>query len=199
MRRIGGVGCLLLLVCGVLAGCSGEPSTPGAPSTPPATATATGAARQPWTSGQLTITPDSLGAVTIGMTIKQASAAAGVRLVMVGDGVSDPRGGRPRGVSVFGDPVMCVATEKVPGGLVVRTPQGFPVGGTVGQLKAIYGASLRFLPRPAGGITPNVGYVVHYADGNLAFAAQTAGPVTVKTVIYLIIGGPGVVPSTECA
>lgn len=194
MRRIGGVGCLPLLVCGVLAGCSGGASLPGASSAPSATAT-----RQPWTSGQLTITPDSLGAVTIGMTIARASAAAGVHLVMVGDGVFDPRGGRPRGVSVAGDPVMCVAAGTAPGHPVVRTPQGFPIGGTVGQLKAIYGASLRFLPRPAGGITPNVGYVVHYADGNLAFAADATGPVTAKTVIYLIIGGPGVVPSTECA
>jgi hypothetical protein len=132
------------------------------------------------------------------MTITQASAVAGVRLRTVGDGVYVAAGGRPAGLSVAGNPITCVAAEHVTGAPVVRTPQGFPVGGTVGQLKAIYGAALRFRSRPATGITPNAGFVVHAGAGNLAFAVSP-GAVTAKTVVYLIIGGPGVSPSTDCA
>jgi hypothetical protein len=156
------------------------------------------AAGQPWDSGELTITPDSLGAVTIGMTIAQASAAAGVQLVPVGDGVFGPRGGTPRGLSVASDPVGCVAAQQTPGVPGVATPQGFPLGGTLAQLKALYGSSLRFVPAPSGGITPNPGYVVSFPDGNLAFLVGN-GTFFRRGSVYMIIGGPGALPSTECA
>ena len=155
-------------------------------------------ATQPWTAQQLTITPRGLGSVTIGMTIAQASAAAGVPLTVLGDGASGPRGGKPPGLSVGSDPITCVAAQDVAHAPRVLTPQGFPLGGTLAQLKAVYGTSLRFVPAPTGGIAPFPGYVAALPGGNLAFLVSNGGVFPAGTV-YMIVGGPGVLPSTSCA
>ena len=152
---------------------------------------------QPWTSGELTITPHSLGTVNIGMTIPQASAAAGEPLVQVGDGVLYPEGDAASGLSVSeggpGGTVSCVSAHNYLGvGAHVVTQQGFSLGGTLARLKAAYGSALRFVPAPTGGIAPYPGYVVSFPDGNLAFLVRDG-------TVEQIIGGPGVLPSTECA
>jgi hypothetical protein len=153
-------------------------------------------AGQPWTSGELTITPDSLGAVTIGMAIPQASAAAGEPFVPAGDGAYYPSGGIARGLSVLesgpGGTVGCVSAN-INGGNPpeVITPQGFPLGGTLARLKAVYGASLRFVPAPISGISPVPGYIVTFPDGNLVFWVSNG-------IVDEIAGGPGLLPSVEC-
>lgn len=152
--------------------------------------------RQSWKSSRLTITPHSLGAVTIGMTIPQASAAAGEKLVPVGDGVLYPGGNTGSGLSVVeggsGGTVSCVSASDRTDVPAVVTPQGFPLGGTLTQLKAVYKSRLHFVPAPAGGISPVPGYVVRSAEGNLVFWVRNG-----KTVDE-IAGGPMVLPSTDC-
>jgi len=156
---------------------------------------------QPWTSAALVITSHSLGAVRIGMTIKQASAAAGRPLVEVGDDVYYPAYpaavGPARGLSVLAGgsgTVRCVsATARGGHPPVVTTAQGFPLGGTLAKLRAVYGARLRFMPRPAaGGISPLPGYVVAFPDGNLVFWVS-------QGKVDQIAGGQGMLPSIDCS
>ncbi|HEX6930840.1 MAG TPA: hypothetical protein VF162_01755, partial [Streptosporangiaceae bacterium] len=154
------------------------------------------AASQSWSSSPaLTITPASLGGVTIGMTLARASAAAGGALVPVGDGVYYPRGKTGYGLSVRADgaggTVSCVSAVGRPGGPAVATPQGFRLGQTLAQLKAVYGSSLRYVPAPAGGIQPLPGYVVTSNAGTLVFW-------TTKGIVTHIAAGPHVLPSTDC-
>ena len=152
-----------------------------------------------WNASELTITSHSLGAVTIGMTIQQASAAAGEPLAPVGDGVYYPAGGTARGLSVLGGgaaggTVDCISANTRGGNApTVTTPQGFPLGGTLAQLKTVYGSRLRFVPAPTtGGISPLPGYIVAFPDGNLVFWVQ-------KGRIGEIAGGPGMMPSIDCS
>jgi hypothetical protein len=148
---------------------------------------------QAWTSSTLTITPHSLGAVTIGMTLEQASTAAGEPLAQVGDGVAYPQGGTTSGLSVslqVSNKVRCVAAAATKGAPTVVTPQGFRLGGTLAQLKAVYGSNLRYVPG-VGGINSAPGYVASYPDGNLVFWVN-------NDVVDSIAGGPGVLPSIDC-
>ena len=156
---------------------------------------APGAAGQPWTGSRLTITPRSLGAVRVGSTPAQASAAAREGLRPVGDGVWSPHGVMTSGLAIAvgsAGTVSCVSASEQPGGPAVETPQGFRLGGTLAQLKGVYGASLRFVPAPAGGISPVPGYVVRLSGGNLAFWLSGG-------VVRRISAGPGVLPSTGCS
>lgn len=115
---------------------------------------APGTAGQTWTGRRLTITPGSLGAVGVGSTPAQASAAAGVTLKPVGDGVWYPRGAVTSGLAITvgnAGTVSCVSASDRPGIPAVTTRQGFRLGGTLAQLKAVYGSSLRYVPAaPAG-------------------------------------------------
>jgi hypothetical protein len=158
---------------------------------------------QPWTSGALVISSQSLGAVRIGMTIAQAAAAAGGQLVQVGDGVYYPAAGvhlaasAGRGLSVLAGrrgTVRCVSASSRSGHPpAVRTAQGFPLGGTLAVLRAVYGSRLRFVPGPAGGgIWPAPGYVVDFPDGNLVFWVA-------QGKVDQIAGGPGMLPSIDCS
>jgi hypothetical protein len=175
----------------VLTGCGGGPAQPP----PSASASPTQTALKAWVSGNLVITQDSLGAVTIGMTIKHASAAAGEPLTPVGDGVYYPRGDESTGLSVQADQgtVGCVSASAYPGDPVphVTTAQGFPLGGTLARLKAVYGTGLRYVPAPAGGIEIRPGYVVSLPGGNLSFSVSGG-------IVKNISAGPRVVPSTDC-
>jgi len=78
--------------------------------------------------------------VTIGMTTRQASAAAGQKLVPVGDGVLYPGGVTASGLSVLQGgtegSVSCVSASDQPNVPAVVTPQGFRLGGTLAQLKS---------------------------------------------------------------
>ena len=107
----------------------------------------------------------SRGAVTIGMTISLALAAAGVQLSQVGDGIYAAQGGTPRGLSMADTPVSCVSAQDSPGAPRVITAQGLPLGGTLARPKALYGSSLRFMPAPQGGFTPSLGTAAGEAVG----------------------------------
>ena len=181
----------IVAAAAVLAGCDGRPARPS----PSASASHTQPARKGWVSGNLVITQDSLGAVTIGMTLKQASAAAGEPLTPIGDGVYYPQGNESTGLSVqaLQGIIGCVSASAYPGDPVphVRTAQGFPLGGTLARLKAVYGASLHYVPAPAGGIEIRPGYVVSLPGGNLSFYVS-------RGIVRNISGGPGIVPSIDC-
>lgn len=178
-------------------GVFGAPSAQ-ARSSPTAAASSPVPLARPWTSSVLIITAHALGAVTIGMTVPQAAAAAGQRLTEAGDGVFYPVGGLGRGLSVRAigpaGTVDCVsANDRGGGGPAVTTAQGFALGGTVAQLKSVYGSKLRFVPAPpAGGIAPFPGYVVSFPDGNLVFWVASGR-------VGQIAGGPGRLPSDDCA
>ncbi len=91
---------------------------------------------QAWSSSKLVITPRSLGAVSIGMTTTQASAAAGEKLAPVGDGVWYPGGiSGSGGLSVLvtgdGETASCVSASDQPGVPAVVTPQGSTAAGSV--------------------------------------------------------------------
>ncbi len=107
------------------------------------------------------------------MTTRQASAAAGQKLVPVGDGVLYPGGVTASGLSVLQGgtegSVSCVSASDQPNVPAVVTPQGFRLGGTLAQLKALYRGRMRYVPAPAGGISPVSGYVVSFRSGNLVF------------------------------
>jgi len=138
------------------------------------------------------ITSHSLGAVTIGMTIAQASGAAGEPLTEVGDGQAYPGGNQQSSLHVAGIPTIgCLVAALSGAGPTVVTQRGFPLGGTLARLKAVYGSALAFVPKPAmaGPNFPVPGYIVAFPDGNLAF-------IVTKGLVTVIAAGPGVKPST---
>jgi len=143
-----------------------------------------------WVGAHLiTIAPRNLGAVTVGMTLAQASAAAGEPIVEVGDGFGYPNAYSESGLAIQGVPVDCVRASVAPAMPAVQTPQGFQVGGTVTALKRLYGSRLRFMPAPASGYSPQPGYVVSFPNGNLAFIVS-------KGTVTAIVGGMKATPST---
>ena len=190
---------VVAMAAALLAGCGqgqarSAPSTSGSPTH--AARPAVAAPRRPgqtWTSLSLVITQHSLGGVTIGMTMQQASAAAGEPLVPVGDGAYSPRGGAGASLSVQDTQGTVACVDAVVSGtsLQVRTARGFPLGGTLAQLKAVYGSSLQFVPPPAPGYSTSPGYVVRLPGGNLAF-------INSRGKVESIAGGPGVLPTTPC-
>ena len=190
---------VIVMAAASLAGCSQGPARP-APSASVSSAhkasPVVAAPRRPgkrWTSLSLIITQHSLGGVTIGMTMPQASAAAGEPLVPVGDGAYSPRGGAGASLSVQDTQgtVACVNAVVSGTSLRVATAQGFLLGGTLAQLKAVYGGSLQFVPPPTTGYSTSPGYVVNLPGGNLAFIIS-------RGKVESITGGPGVLPTTPC-
>jgi hypothetical protein len=181
----------VIAAAAVLAGCSARLAQP----TPSASASHTHTALKAWVSGHLVITQDSLGAVTIGMTLGQASTAAGEPLMPIGDSVYYPRGDEATGLSVqaLRGTIGCVSASDYSGDPVphVTTAQGFPLGGTLARLKAVYGASLHYVPAPSGGIQIRPGYVVSLPGGNLSFYVS-------RGIVRNISAGPAVLPSTDC-
>lgn len=147
-----------------------------------------------WTSSPLTITPDSLGAVRVGMTIAQASAAAGERLVEVGDGYLYPgsiRSSSGLAAFAFNSPaITCVFASQASGSPSVVTARGFHLGGSFADLQHTYGASLRYVPAPAKAISPRPGYIVRFRNGNLVFWVMNG-------IVTGIGAGPGAMP-TAC-
>lgn len=149
-----------------------------------------------WQGSVVAISPDSLGAVRIGMTPSQASEAAGVELLPIGDGEFSPATPPPSGYAQMwvdsgtkGHSVACVVANGTPTAQEVETPEGFPLGGTVAQLKKVYGAKAVFAPAPTSGISPASGYIVKEDGGILAFVVR-------NDQVTQIIGGPnGTTPS----
>jgi hypothetical protein len=141
-----------------------------------------------WSGLQLTITQQSLGRVRVGMTLDRAQIAAGVTFDGMGDGAVYPRtlpAGYPHLYVGEGpnNTVACVGAEisysdTTP--QTVATRDGLHLGDTTQQLLAIYGGRAQYVPKPASGISPSVGYVVTEADGNLAFSVHNTRVVGIK-------------------
>jgi preprotein translocase subunit SecG len=141
-----------------------------------------------WTDPVVVITPTSLGAVKIGMSLTEASAAAGVTIKPVGDGVNSGRG-QSNGPELY----MQIDCVGVSGGTrtysqVVETPQGVRLGDSADRITAMYGDRAQYVPQPQGGRTPAEGYVVSFDDGKLAFAVYS-------NIIVAIHAGRDVTPS----
>jgi hypothetical protein len=156
----------------------------------------------PWSSKQLTITPHSLGAVVLGMTLAQAEHAAGHTFDGMGDGFAysnEMPSGYPHDyvglVGLDADPVVsCVGAEASTSSQVVVTPEGFRLGQSVLQLKAVYGSRAVFVPPPANpGMTDFQGFVVDEHAGALVFVTDQAGEYVVG-----IMGGPVGINPNSC-
>jgi hypothetical protein len=145
-----------------------------------------------WTSSQLTITPDSLGAVRVGMTIAQGSTAAGEPLVIAGDGFYYAGSmGSDSGLEAFAfnGPIACVFASQASRSPSVVTAQGFHLGGSFADLQQTYGTSLEYVPAPATAISPRPGYIVRFPNGNVVFWVT-------KGIVISIGAGPGAMPTT---
>jgi hypothetical protein len=159
--------------------------------TPPAAAAPSTAGQ--WTAPSLTISPEGLGAVQVGMTMTAAQTAAGVAFDGSGDGFYFPTTlptGYPHDYVGLGgaNGVGCVGADGPSTTQTVSTPEGFHLGGTVSQLMAIYGSRLQYAPAPTdGGMTDNAGYIVSESSGNLVFALDSS-----HTIVNEIAGGPGI-------
>ena len=153
-----------------------------------------------WTSSQLTISPQSLGTVQLGMTLNQAEGAAGLNFDGMGDGMFYPTSLPDELYVGLGNDsnVRCVgAAEGQAAGLAptVSTPEGFHLGDSVQTLLNIYGSRAQYLPAPTtGGIDPVAGYIVAETGGNLFFYVD---PTT--ATVPKIAGGPNVSDSNSCS
>jgi len=147
-----------------------------------------------WSSPKLIITPSSLGGVQTGMDIAEAARASGLSIDELGSGeLAGPAAPLPSGYASFalwlaaGSDVGCVIATGSPRFQEITTPEGFRLGGTVGELQAIYGGRAVYVPAPAG--NPAAGYVVDEDGGALAFIVSNGR-------VSGIIGGPvGTKPS----
>lgn len=151
--------------------------------TTPDTQAATGSG--PWSDLTLTITPQSLGAVRVGVTQREAQTASGFSFNAGGDGFVYPTklpAGFPHDyVGMTGpygnETVGCVGAslrDRTKPSQTISTPEGFRLGDTVQQLKAIYGRRARYVPAPSSGMTTNAGYVVAEPGGYLAFVVGSS-------------------------
>jgi hypothetical protein len=151
-----------------------------------------------WSDSQLTITPNSLGAVKIGMSLADVKEAAGVYVGVSGDGFYDSTQLPPGSLALFeqGSTVTCVGASLIHGATPTQrvvTPDGVAVGDPVTKLLGTYGAKATFVPAPTDGRTMNAGYVVSSSDGDLAFILDST-----QQTINGISGGPTLTPNS-CA
>ena len=147
-----------------------------------------------WPSPSLVISPQALGTVKAGMTLTGAMRAAGIAIVVSGDGAYTAM--QPAGYPYLyvelgpGGKVSCFGASGISRFQSIVTPEGFRLGETLSQLKSKYGRKLRYIPAPTtGGMTDFAGYVVTESTGNLAFNLNLSG-----RVIH-ITGGRGVGPN----
>lgn len=139
-----------------------------------------------WTEPVIVITPTSLGAVKVGMSVADAEAAAGKRFDGFGDGAHYPKGS-PELYIV--PPAPCVGASGISTqSTTVVTLEGVRLGDNADRVTAVYGDRAQYVPAPTGGRTPAEGYIVGFPDGQLAFAVY-------QGVITAIHAGPGVTPS----
>jgi hypothetical protein len=118
------------------------------------------------------MTPTSLGAVKVGMTLPEAEVAAGAPLRPFPDSGSI--------TSQEGECLQAFfsyTTKKVTGFVALQfrsacpeitTTGGLRIGSTVGQLLAVYGKRAKFYASKPS-MSPSPGYVVSDSDGQLSF------------------------------
>jgi len=160
----------------------------------------------------LVITGQSLGAVTIGMTLTEAANAAGVpAFTAIGDGVSVPTTWTNQPTSTYlylshasytaTSPLAftCIgaqlATHPTTASQAVTTPEGLRLGDPAARVRQVYGNLATFVPAPTtGGLSPRAGYVVKAQNYDLVFKLNAAG----TQVIGIFAGIAPATPST-CA
>jgi pimeloyl-ACP methyl ester carboxylesterase len=147
-----------------------------------------------WTDGSVSITGGSLGAVTRGMTLAQASKAAGVDIEASGDGDYGPVNVKYLGIfspGLTAHGVTCFdAANYEPGPTIqpkVITSAGFALGASVANLMHIYGSRLAYSGGTLsiaglgpGGERINDGYYIHDNGGLLYFQTRNhalSGPI----------------------
>ena len=132
-----------------------------------------------WTGSDLTITDHSLGAVTQGMTLAQAEAAAGVNLESEGDGVYHPTNQVTGATHLLITGETCFdASRTGPGpGTVVSTPAGVSLGEPMSRVFSVYGRQAQnFMADPAWSGPGNVpaGIMVQFTGGVLLFVGSSS-------------------------
>lgn len=109
-----------------------------------------------WTSRSLTITTSRLGAVHTGMSVRQASRAAGVRLTAVGDGEYRSRRAPGLALELGWGPRSCVAAMTP---ARVHTRAGIHSGSTLRALRAAYGPRLHWHTGTVGLSDPRAWFI----------------------------------------
>jgi hypothetical protein len=128
-----------------------------------------------WSDLRLVITPDSLGAVRLGMSLKQAQNAAGLYMQPVGDGLIGAYGlpSNFQYVWLTGWPVRClgVTLRSAPSPQELVTTTGFVLGQSVARLRRLYGTELHYAKGPPSpsGMTPAAGYLLASGGGDELF------------------------------
>lgn len=131
-----------------------------------------------WADPVVIVTPNSVGAATLSMNNDEVAAAAGVRLIRPctqcdGFPYADLPDGYPSYIaSISGDggQFRVWLPDRRPAPMqVVQTAEGFPLGGSVDELRRIYGDRIR--PYYALGMYSVNGYALDSADGHLVFNA----------------------------
>ena len=150
---------------------------------PPQTSTTNSpppAASGRWTDSTLLITAHSLGAVTRGMTLAQAKAAAGTSLSSVGDSIERPADQTLTGSTTlqFSWGATCFDASRSGSGpgTTVASPAGVRLGDPVSRIAAAYGASAKpFTADPTWTGAGNIpaGIIVQQGDGVLLFVGST--------------------------
>jgi hypothetical protein len=113
-----------------------------------------------WTSPSLTITTSRLGAVHTGMTVRQASRAAGVQLTTAGDGQYSSPLAPGLMLELGWGPQSCVAAT-VPAH--VHTEAGIHLGSTLDDLRTAYGQRLHWHSGSAGFSDPRSWFIQNSA------------------------------------
>ena len=133
-----------------------------------------------WTDSLVVITADSLGAVTRGMTLAQAEAAAGTGLASSGDGIFRPTDHTTTGSTVlqFSWGVTCFDATRSTGGsgTTVATSAGVRLGDPMSRLAAVYGSTARpFTADPTWTGAGNIpaGIIVPSGNGVLLFVGSS--------------------------
>jgi hypothetical protein len=133
-----------------------------------------------WTDSHLVITANSLGAVTRGMTLAQATAASGTSLSMIGDSIYRPTDHTIGGSTTlqFSWGVTCFdATRSTSGpGTTVTTSAGVRLGDPMSQIAAAYGSMAKpFTAAPTWTGAGNIpaGIIVQQGDGVLLFVGSS--------------------------
>jgi hypothetical protein len=134
-----------------------------------------------WTDSRLTITDHSLGAVSRGMSLTQAKAAAGTALSSPGDGIFQPTDAALTGSTrlQFSWAVTCFDASRSGSGngTSVSTSAGVRLGDQMSRVRTVYGPQATpFTADPNWTGPGNIptGVIVHFNDGVLLFVGSSA-------------------------